>query len=81
MTQQGDGVAAGDLSGHCEAWTKACWGPKYQEDPIWALMMGGLPGAKCLHYCLGTIPGQLGGQGSWFRTPPKEARGAVTASG
>lgn len=39
--------------------------------PTWSLMACGLPGTKCPHYCLGTIPGKLGEQGSWFRISHK----------
>lgn len=49
--------AAGNLSGCCGAWAKACCGSKYQEDPTWALIVGRLPGAQCVHYCLETFHG------------------------
>lgn len=68
-------AAAGDRSGCCGPWTKACYGFKRQEDPTWALIASSLPGVKCGHYCLGTIPGQLGGQRSWFRTLHKVGQG------
>lgn len=73
-------AAAGDLSGCCGARAKACGGSKHQEDPTWAPMAGGLPGAKGVHCCLGNIPRQLGGQGSWLVTPPPPLSGPQVQS-
>ena len=73
-TQQEGEVAAGS----CRRPQWLLWdldqgmhGSKGQEDPTWSLMVCGLPGTKRLHYCPGTVPGQLGEQGSWFRIPHK----------